>query len=110
MSKIPLRITIPHGGLGTMATAKVFEAIKSHHPTRWAWNLCQRGSSSVMYAKSNHHPTRWAWNSIQRNTLKNPKEITIPHGGLGTNTLNGIMERKSDITIPHGGLGTPHHA
>ena len=44
-------VTIPHGGLGTLATADSFLLSKScHHPTRWARNPTrkQRGRSVAL--------------------------------------------------------------
>ncbi len=76
------RVTIPPSGLRTDDNVPaLFEVNESpSHPV--GLELCHRKTKRRCLA--NHHPTRWAQNLLKSHRTDFPKQVTIPHGGLGT--------------------------
>ena len=97
-------VSIPHGGLGTLGLTQtefasrmspshtvgselgrnstLFQLLLGLHPTRWARNRGKRNWWN--WWMECLHPTRWARNSKRTNKEQAPQEVSIPHGGLGT--------------------------
>jgi hypothetical protein len=82
-------VTIPHGGLGTLAKFICFTPYRGAKasPSHTVGSELLRVGLFVL--------------------LPRGAKITIPHGGLGTEFSENLEESGCEVvTIPHGGLGT----
>ena len=90
-------------GLEQWTPCLLLTGIRSHHPTRWAWNA---NMSSLPFCCRivNHHPTRWARNVQVRLPDSEGFKGHHPTRWARNGNTRGACTARMEVAIPRGGL------
>ena len=111
---IPHFVTIPHGGLGTVAGGRLLYRVVAvdvtiPHSGLGTYIYIEDIKDFAKYMESPSHPVGLEL-SLGGGSSSGwiSSRVTIPHGGLGTleRLRDYVRKVKKSVAIPHSGLGT----